>query len=550
MRSLEFRTTLPLLFLFFVGVAGGSGGQWVVLQRSIGVSAMHMQLLHNDRVVVFDRTDFGRSNLSLPSGGGCRRDPHDRALRLDCTAHSAEYEVATNSFRPLTISTDTWCSSGTIAPDGSLVQTGGFNDGERAVRTFRPCLNRTCDWVEVSQALAVRRWYATNHIVPDGRAIIVGGRRQFSYEFYPKTHPSDMTAVVLPFLRETRDAAENNLYPFVHLNLDGHLFIFANNRAILLDYTKNSVVRTYPTMPGGHPRNYPSSGSSVLLPLEPSPKEAEVLICGGAPAESYARSVLKQKPFLRALDTCGRLKITDAAPSWTMETMPVPRVMGDMVLLPTGEVLTINGAKSGTAGWELAGEPALTPVLYRPGSPPGTRFNPQSPSTTPRLYHSAAVLLRDGRVLVGGGNPHISYDFYGVEFPTELSLEAFSPPYLSAENLASRPRVMVPVSSSPIKLSYGERFILRFTVAASLRRVRVTMVAPAFATHSFSMSQRLLVLETKVEKTEGGAWHAVAVAPASGVVAPSGYYMVYVVNGEVPSEGVWCHIHSDGADAA
>lgn len=399
------------------------------------------------------------------------------------------------------------------------------------------------------KALAVRRWYATNHILPDGRAIIVGGRRQFSYEFYPKTHPSDMTAIVFPFLRETRDAgAENNLYPFVHLNLDGHVFIFANSRAILLDYTKNFVVRTYPIMPGAHPRNYPSSGSSVLLPLEPSPTGAEVLICGGAPAESYARSMKKQKPFLRALDTCGRLKITDAAPSWTMETMPVPRVMGDMVLLPTGEVLIINGAKSGTAGWERAGEPALTPVLYRPGSPAGTRFNSQCPSTTPRLYHSASVLLRDGRVLVGGGNPHRSYDFYGVEFPTELSLEAFSPPYLSS-NLASRPRLMVPVSSSPIKLSYGERFILRFTVAAALRRVRVTMVAPAFATHSFSMSQRLLVLETKVKKTEAGAWHAVAVAPASGVVAPSGYYMVYVVNGEVPSEGAWCHIQNDG-DAA
>ena len=46
--------------------SGAGGGRWDLLQRSIGVSAMHMQLLHNDRVNIFDRTDFGRSNLSLP----------------------------------------------------------------------------------------------------------------------------------------------------------------------------------------------------------------------------------------------------------------------------------------------------------------------------------------------------------------------------------------------------------------------------------------------------------------------------------------------------
>jgi hypothetical protein len=34
----------------------------------IGITAMHMQLLKNDRAVIFDRTDFGMSNLSLPNG--------------------------------------------------------------------------------------------------------------------------------------------------------------------------------------------------------------------------------------------------------------------------------------------------------------------------------------------------------------------------------------------------------------------------------------------------------------------------------------------------
>ncbi|WOL14087.1 aldehyde oxidase GLOX-like [Canna indica] len=542
MRSL----THLLLFFFFlileaaVTSTAAGGGQWALLQRSIGVSAMHMQLLHTDRVVVFDRTDFGPSNLSLPAGY-CRNDPSDLALPVDCTAHSAEYDVAANTFRPLTILTDTWCSSGAVDGDGTLVQTGGFNDGERAARTYRPCNDYGCDWAEAPQALAVRRWYATNHILPDGRAIIVGGRRQFSYEFYPKANPSAVGTFALPFLRETRDDVENNLYPFVHLNVDGNLFIFANNRAILLDYKKNAVVRTYPSVPGGDPRNYPSSGSSVLLPLKPSPTEAEVLICGGAPAGSYAQA-LQGKSFLRALDTCGRIKITDAAPSWSMEKMPVPRIMGDMVLLPSGEVLIINGAAAGTAGWELAHEPVLTPVVYRPENRPGARFAVLRPATTRRLYHSTAVLLRNGRVLVGGSNPHMNYNFSGVEFPTELSLEAFSPPYLSAGNSALRPQIVAP--PSPIQLSYGRGFSLQFTVGKiSDGGVRVTMVAPPFATHSFSMNQRLLVLESNLAAAgDGGARQVVAAAPASGVLAPSGYYMVYVVNGGVPSEGVWVHI--------
>jgi Glyoxal oxidase N-terminus len=133
-------------------------GKWDLLQSSIGISAMHMQLLHNDRVAIFDRTDFGQSNLSLPNGQ-CRNDPTELALMTDCTAHSVEYDPVSNLFRPLTVLTDTWCSSGSVAPDGTLIQTGGFNDGERVVRVFKPCLDSTCDWVENQTALIVRRWY-------------------------------------------------------------------------------------------------------------------------------------------------------------------------------------------------------------------------------------------------------------------------------------------------------------------------------------------------------------------------------------------------------
>ncbi|PWA88123.1 hypothetical protein CTI12_AA123210 [Artemisia annua] len=486
-------------------------GSWSLLLPSVGISAMHMQLLPNDRVVMYDRTDFGTSNISLPNGK-CRPNS------ADCSAHSVEYDVASNSVRPLMVLTNVWCSSGTLMPDGTLVQTGGFDDGYRVVRTYKSC--DSCDWQEKPNGLSKSRWYATNHILPDGRQIIIGGRQAFNYEFYPKMSAAE-NAPSLPFLVQTNDPnIENNLYPFVFLYPDGNLFIFANNRAILFDYSNNLVVKTYPTMPGGQPRSYPSTGSAVLLPLrikQGKVTEVEVLVL--------------------------EIKISDSNPQWTMETMPFARVMGDMLLLPNGHVLIINGASAGVAGWELGRNPVLTPVLYHPNNELGSRFEVQNPSTKPRVYHSTAVLLRDGRVLVGGSNPHDKYEFTNVLYPTELSLEAFSPSYLDSKSSNLRPRIILPLRNTRIR--YGKRLVVVFTVSGILdpSLVRVTMVAPSFNTHSFSMNQRLIVLDGGItSKIIGKRYQVVVTAPPSGNIAPTGNYILYVVHKDIPSPGVWVNM--------
>ncbi|KAJ6323768.1 hypothetical protein OIU76_011123 [Salix suchowensis] len=260
-----------------------TGGNWVVLQESIGISAMHMQVLRNNKVIMFDRTDFGRSNLSLPDGK-CRFN--DEIVKpKDCTAHSVLYDIASNTFRPLMVQTDTWCSSGSLDSSGNLVQTGGYRAGEALIRS--------------------------NQLLPDGRIIIVGGRRAFTYEFYPK-NPQERDNFTLPFLMHTRDRQEEiNLYPFLHLLPDGNLFIFANNRSISLDYKRNKVIRE---------RNYPCTGSSVLLPLRLAGitnvtdlPEAEVMICGGAQKGAYIKSNYLHI-YEQASRTCGRLKVTDPKP--------------------------------------------------------------------------------------------------------------------------------------------------------------------------------------------------------------------------------------------
>ncbi|KAF8023033.1 hypothetical protein BT93_F0505 [Corymbia citriodora subsp. variegata] len=520
----------------------GRKGEWRLLQPSIGVSAMHMQLLHDNRVVAFDRTDFGPSNLSLP-GGRCRYDSNDTALKVDCTAHSVLYDVETNSFRPLTVQTDTWCSSGAVSPNGSLVQTGGFNDGDHAVRVFTPCDDDSCDWVEYPVYLSRRRWYATNQILPDGRIIIIGGRREFNYELYPKNgdpYSASSGSFWLQFLQETRDENENNLYPFVHLLPDGNLFIFANTRSISLDYNRNTVVKEFPPIPVSDPRNYPSSGSSVLLPIDENRAiEAEIMICGGAPRGAFAEA--SQGNFVRASSSCGRLKVSDENPSWVMENMPIARVMGDMLLLANGDVIIINGVERGTAGWELGQSPVTRPVIYKPDGSPDWRFSVMSASPRPRLYHSTAILLADGRVLVGGSNPHRYYNFTDVEYPTDLSLEAFSPPYLSMEHKPFQPLIL----SVDEILKLGQPFTLTFFVPLYLSesKLSVRIVAPSFTTHSLAMNQRMVVLKlVEVSRLTPDSYSLTAVGPSTPEIAPPGYYLLFVVHAGIPSCGSWVKI--------
>ncbi|KAI3467402.1 hypothetical protein Pfo_024065 [Paulownia fortunei] len=526
------------------------GGEWALLHKTVGVSAMHMQLLYNNKVVIFDRTDFGASKLILPSGK-CRHN--DEAISEDCTAHSLLYDVASNTYRPLMVQTDVWCSSGAVTSDGTLIQTGGYHAGDHKIRLFTPCNDDLCDWIELPQNLTVQRWYSSDHILPDGRVIVVGGRRAFSYEFFPKNHDVENGVFHFPFLNETTDPIEeNNLYPFLHLLPDGNLFVFANQRSVVLDYTNNKILKEFPVIPG-EKRTYPATGSSVILPLRlipgvgdgsPSLPSAEVMVCGGAKGGAYVKAA--KGLYVAASKSCGRLRVTDPDPKWIMEDMPMGRVMPDMLLLPTGDVIILNGAAKGTAGWESAVDPVLNPVLYYLDEPdPSKRFTVLNPTTIARMYHSAATLLPDGRILVGGSNPHVVYNFTGVKYPTELSLEAFSPPYLASEYSHLRPSILSVGGPTETFISYGQQFSITFSLGLNQPEgnYTVTMAAPSFTTHSFAMNQRLLVLYiVGAQQLSASAYKVTVYAPPTANIAPPGYYMVFVVHQGVPSHCVWIRI--------
>ncbi|CAI0390116.1 unnamed protein product [Linum tenue] len=153
-------------------------------------------------------------------------------------------------------------------------------------------------------------------------------------------------------------------------------------------------------MQGGH-RNYPASGQSVLLPLKlhsgnQGNVAAEVLICGGsAHTDFYTKG--NEGVHYVALQDYGRMRITDLNLVWKRDLMPSPRLMGDMLLLPSSDVLLINGAKRGSSGWGFARNPNFTPAIYNPRVKRGERFRKLAPTTIPRMYHSTATVLQDDK---------------------------------------------------------------------------------------------------------------------------------------------------------
>ncbi|XP_028806534.1 aldehyde oxidase GLOX1-like [Neltuma alba] len=509
---------------------------------------MHVQLTPNNKIILYDTIIFRISRIRARPGECITYLDRENVTKEDCWAHVVEYDIETNQvLRPIKIETDPWCSSGGLANDGTLVSTGGFLSGTRSLRFLSGCPD--CQWRDYPNTFREDRWYATQAKLADGGFILVGGRRAFSYEYIPLEGQRSDNLHFFAFLYETSDLEENNLYPFVHLSVDGNVFIFSNNRSLLLNPKNNKIVRTYPVLPGGS-RNYPASGMSALLPIkldaDGKADTAEVMVCGGnTPDAFHIAETLKQ--YLPALQDCNRMVITDRVPAWDSEMMPSRRTMGDLLNLPNGQLLFINGAQNGTSAWWDAEVPNFTPVLYRPDKPKGERFKVLAATSIARMYHSTSAVLPNGKIWVSGSNTHDTYRDVD-KYPTETRVENFSPPYLDPALDGFRP--VIDERTSDKLLRYKQTFETRFTVndrTATFTKsdIKVMMYAPPFTTHGYSMNQRQVVLPPATLTSElGGIYKIASMAPASGEITPPGYYLLCVVHGGVPSKGIWVQIGS------
>ena len=132
----------------------------------------------------------GPSNLSLPNNAYIKK-PNQPP---DCTAHFIVYNVALNTVCPLLVQTDTWCSLGSLIPNETLVQTGGYHEGDHMVHTFTPCNDSSCDWTQLGVVLDKHRWYMSNQLLPNECVIslVVDAPTRMSFSLRP-TRPRPFT---------------------------------------------------------------------------------------------------------------------------------------------------------------------------------------------------------------------------------------------------------------------------------------------------------------------------------------------------------------------
>ena len=195
--------------------------------------------------------------------------------------------------------------------------------------------------------------------------------------------------------------------------------------------------------------------------------------------------------------------MTAATPAWAdVAPMKYRRAYHTLTVLPDGKVLA-TGGQNGTDGVD-----ETTGVLPAEMWDPDTNsWTTMASSRRPRLYHSSAVLLPDGRVLLAGGGA------YG-QARTRSSGEIYSPPYLFK---GPRPQV----TDAPGSVHYGQSFTVDTPDASRVQKV--SLVHMGSVTHNVDMDQRFLNLPM----TAGNGQVSIN-GPQNANVAPPGYYMVFL----------------------
>ncbi|KAI0737817.1 glyoxal oxidase precursor [Daedaleopsis nitida] len=498
----------------------------------------------------------------------------DRAANdpLQINGHSAWgalWDLETSTVRPIDVITDSFCGSGALLSNGSMVSIGGDPrafagnpavgpNGNQGLRIFEPCASPTgegCTLFEDPPNLHLleRRWYPSSIRVFDGSLMIVGGSHvntpfyntdpALSFEFFP---PKEDTPRPSPFLERSLPA---NLFPRSFALPDGRVLIIANNQSIIYDIETNTET-PLPEIPNGVRVTNPMDGSAILLPLSPPLYIPEVLVCGGSTADDRIQPENLSSQF-PASAQCSRLTLTPAgiARGWEVERMLEGRIMPELVHVPNGQVLVINGGMSGFAatnnvqdrentGTSNADHPALVPALYTPSAPlvNGTRFsNAGMPNSgIPRLYHSSVTLTPQGNFLVAGSAPNGEFvpPAPDVRFPSELRVQTLDPPFMQVP----RPRIL----SMPKKLGFGRRVTVPISLPTSLRRpgapVQVALMDLGFSSHAFHSSARLVFMDAIISADRKSLTF---ITPPNGRVYPPGPATVFLTVDDVTSEGAW-----------
>ena len=271
----------------------------------------------------------------------------------------------------------------------------------------------------------------------------------------------------------------------------------------------NGRTRVVPGLPQAKFRN---QSASVLLG---DARDQRVMIVGGGGAQLHDHgddepADDEDLPHI-ATDSCAIVDLSADEPRYRRTgSLNEPRMHLNATLLPDRTVLANGGARV----QEHRVDASLHAELYDPRT---RRWKLGAESRVPRLYHSTALLVPDGRVVTAGSNPRPKAD--------ELRIEVYSPPYLFR---GPRPQLTL----ARDRVAYGGRLQATVPGAADLREIN--LLRAGATTHAFNNEQRLLGLEYGVDAPD----RVTLTFPRRRNVAPPGWYMVFAISADgVPSVG-------------
>lgn len=78
-------------------------GSWILVSADSGANAMHVNLLPNNKVILFDATAFHMSTVKLPHGECIPYKDDKKVNRVDCWSHGTEFDIQSAAKRPLKV---------------------------------------------------------------------------------------------------------------------------------------------------------------------------------------------------------------------------------------------------------------------------------------------------------------------------------------------------------------------------------------------------------------------------------------------------------------
>jgi hypothetical protein len=375
---------------------------------------------------------------------------------------------------------DVFCSGHAFLADGRLFVAGGHIQngvGLRKASFYDPFSNT---WAPAPDMNA-GRWYPTVTTLANGDALVVSGSVDNTVGV--NTLPQVYQTATGTWRSLTSAQLSLDLYPMMFLAPNGKAFNVAPTQTTRYLDTAGTGAWSFVANRTFGGRSY---GSAVMY------ADGKILLVGGGDPPTRTAEVID---------------LNQPSPTWrSVAPMSIARRQLNATLLPDGTVL-VTGGTSGP-GFNNTTTPVYPAELWDPAT---ESWRTLASATVPRLYHSAAVLLPDGRVLSTGGN----------NYPTP---EVFSPPYLFK---GARPTM----SAVPSTIGYGQPFSVQTPDAADI--TKVTLIRITSVTHAFNENQRLSALSF----TPGSGTLDI-VAPATANVAPPGHYLLFIVKGDgVPSVG-------------